>query len=135
MSASIAGRGLRSGQRTLLRTPGTTLQPLLTDAAPIVFGASGLGTGGGAGIDHGSGPAYGIVRCTIGLAPATTGIIQLQFVSVVPAARAPLWAAAEWAAIAVTLQGGTVYALTWTRTRPLIPGELAFIAYQWTNLA
>ena len=96
---------------------------------PAVASASGFGTGSGAGIVHSGSQAdqsQGLVAIKVGAGPATTGTVVLTFPLTPPA----MFVAADWATIAQGLVSKTL-TLTWTGTRPLVPGETLLVAYQW----
>lgn len=98
---------------------------------PAVTQATGFGTGSGAGIRNDGADAdksQGLVRITVGAAPAGTGSLGLNFPAGITTG-AYVWLA-DWATIVAGVPSGNTITLTWTATRPLIPGEVLLLAYQ-----
>ena len=121
-----ATRPLRGPQSLYVR------QPYL-GSAPAVSAASGFGSGGGAMIGNEGSDAdqsQGLVLIRVGVGPSASGAIALAF-PIAPAAGQYV-AFAEWAQLGVEAPAANLLPIAWTATRPLIPGELLRLAYQWT---
>lgn len=122
---SNATRPLRGPQSQYVR------QPYL-GSPPSISAASGLGSGGGASIVNNGSDAdqsQGLVAARIGVGPASAGVLVLSFPVASPVGG--YWLAADWATL-VQSEAADVLTINWTATRPLIPGELVTLAYQWT---
>lgn len=134
MSASIAGQNVRAENwnvaRPMWNAPPIATRPPAPGAAPVVVSATGLGAGGGAGISGSSDSAWGHVRVFVGLSPAGTGTITLQWPVTPPGSAGGIVCAADWATLAVT--PGNPLAIAWTAAAPLIPNSKPLIlSYQW----
>lgn len=133
MSASIShGGGQSRYPATPLRQWMATVQAVDQGGAPAVAVAAGFGQGGGASVtNQGRDPdrSQGLIECRVGLAPAASGSVSLQFPAAAPAAAGGFFCAADWAALTVTQ--ANPLAIAWTATRALVPGEYVNIAYQW----
>jgi hypothetical protein len=119
------GRSLRGAIGTDVRQPDLK-QP------PAVSAATGFGTGAGALILNNGSDAdqsQGLVAVKVGLTPAGTGTIALVFPGTIVANQ--YWIAADWCSQTSAVTTGHTLTITWTATRPLIPGEVLRMAYQW----
>lgn len=119
-------RAMQSYPPPLSKPPPTASVAL---APPLmVGGASGLGLGGGAGIGSRSDASYGHIVVFIGLAPALTGGLGVNWPQF--PLGGPLFWACDWATLSVT---GTVTSIiTWTALAPLVPGSRLRIDWRWT---
>lgn len=120
-----ATRPLRGPQSRYVRQPDLK-------SPPAVSAASGFGSGGGAMIGNDGGEAdqsQGLVLIRVGIGAASSGSIALAF-PIAPIAGQYV-AFADWAQLGLA-EAGSILSIAWTATRPLIPGELLRLAYQWT---
>lgn len=108
-------------------------QPYL-GSPPAVSVCTGFGTGSGAGIQNNGSDAdqsQGLVAIKVGLNPAATGAIGLSFPAGITTGLYVFLA--DWATFSAAPPAGNNIVITWTGTRPLIPGEVLFGAYQWSQ--
>lgn len=124
-------------------TAGTPLRPLRGPPAsytrqpylgqpPMVSALIGFGTGSGAGIQNNGGDAdqsQGLIAIRVGLNPAATGTVGLNFPAGIVGGQYVFMA--DWATGVPAAPAGNNINVTWTATRPLVPGELLLVAYQW----
>lgn len=107
--------------------------PILSTAQPpAVSAATGLGTGGGAGVQSKGSPSdgqgFGHVDIQVGPNPATGGSIVLQFPTTPP--TMVYLPDTVFAGFAVAGQGTQTHTLTWTNA--LLPNQRRRIDYEWS---
>lgn len=103
--------------------------PLPDGNAPAVSAASGLGTGGGAGVFTPIGSGWGNVECQIGASPSASGSVTLVFPSAPPA----MFVSGDMSFGTVTgsLVGSTL-TISWSGGN-LKPGSRPKLHYEWNT--
>lgn len=101
---------------------------LSTAAAPAVSAVTGLGTGGGAGVQTKDGQGFGEVCIVAGSNPSVGGSVVLAFAQVPPLMF--FGAADGFGVLTATNNPSAAITLTWTAQ--LKPGRHV-IAYEWSN--
>jgi hypothetical protein len=132
MSASISGTNLQATRmvRPMRQYPPATIRPPDLANIPLVVSATGLGSGGGAGVGGNADSAWGQLRVFVGLAPSASGTIVLQWPVAPPAAAGGIFCAADWASLVVTQ--GNPLTIAWTATQPLVQSfRPLLLAYEW----
>jgi hypothetical protein len=128
---SSFGSGQGPANAQPLRGSPTIRQPYL-GSPPSVASVSGFGTGaGGFILNNGSDAdrSQGLVAIRVGLNPSNGGSVSLYF-PVAPTTGQYV-AMAEWSTPLNPVVVGNNLNMTWANARPLIPGELLLLAYQW----
>ena len=119
-------RPLRQAPPNTIAPPGQPPPPpQVIDNPPGLFG---LGIGGGVGLGPDSDSARGVLQCFVGLAPALTGTISINF----PVLGTLYWVSAEWASLNIGVGAGDPMIIHWTAYQPLVTSSRPLlIAYQW----
>lgn len=112
-----------------MRNAGTPV-PCNQDDTPAIAGATGLGTGGGAGIFSPVGSGWGEVLLYVGNNPSSSGSVTLKF-NVTPPTL--FFAATDkFGTLSVTGQGTTTIVVSWTGAA-LAPNSRHQIDYEWST--
>lgn len=110
-----------------MRQYGEVPPVLSTALAPAISAATGLGTGGGAGVQTPDGQGWGAVIVRAGPGAPAGGSLTLVYPQTPPAM---FYGPSEaFGTLAVAGQGTTTHVLSWTGT--LTPNQPHRIAYEW----
>jgi hypothetical protein len=131
MSAVTAGHHIFRDNLNMARPmgqgPPAMTRPVNPGAMPLVVSATGLGSGGGVGGGANSDAAWGHFHVYVGLAPAASGIIVVQW-PLTPSSAPGFFA--DWASLIPT--GANPYSIAWTALAPLVTNSKPLrLSYQW----
>lgn len=104
---------------------------LSTASAPAVSSVTGLGTGGGAGVQTKDGQGFGAVEIVTGSNPSAGGSVVLAF-----AQQPPIMffgATDGFGTLTATNNDGAHMSITLNWTAQLPPGRRLSIHYEWAN--